>query len=133
VSAKKRRELVWIDAHALRLIHDETVAEHGGASGLRDAGLLESALTRARNAWCYGEDDLFVLAALYGGGVVKNHPFTDGNKRAGFLAAVALLELNRLRFSAGEADAAAQTLALAAGEIGAEAFAAWLKANAEPR
>ena len=130
MSRTKRREPVWIEEQALRIAHDESIAGHGGASGLRDAGLLESALTRARNAWAYGEDDLVALAALYAEGLAKNHPFVDGNKRAAFLAAIAFLQLNGMTFAAGEADAATQTLALAAGEIDAAAFADWLRANA---
>jgi len=126
-------EPVWIDPAALALAHDESVAEHGGPAGVRDAGLLASALARPQNAWSFGERDLYELAALYGHGIAKNHPFVDGNKRTAFIAAVAFLELNGLVFTAGEADAAVQVIALAAGEIDAEGFAAWLRENAGVR
>jgi len=122
-------EPVWIDRAALTLAHEESVAEHGGPSGVRDAGLLESALARPQNAWSYGERDLCELAALYAHGVAKNHPFVDGNKRTAFIVAIAFLELNGLAFTAGEADAAVQVIALAAGEIDAAEFAAWLRGN----
>lgn len=127
------REPVWIDQQSLSLAHDEVVAETGGLLGVRDAGLLESALMRPRNAWSYGERDLFALAGLYAEGVAKNHPFLDGNKRAAFLAAAAFLELNGQVLIAEEADAAVQVLALAAGEIDGGAFAVWLKANVQAR
>jgi death-on-curing protein len=126
-------EPVWLDARAVLIVHDEMLATHGGAPGLRDAGLLESGLTRARNAFTYGETDLHALASLYAAGVVKNHPFTDGNKRTGFLCSALFLELNGLVFGAPEAEAVSRTVALAAGEATADDYAEWLRAWTRPR
>ncbi len=111
------------------LLHDQQLAEHGGLGGLRDAGLLESAMARARNAWSYGEEDLCFLAALYAGGIMQNHPFTDGNKRTGFLAAYVFLDANGLELVAPEVETVLNCLALAAGEIDERAFADWLRGN----
>jgi death-on-curing protein len=122
----------WLDPAAVLIFHEDTLREHGGASGVRDAGLLDSGLNRARNAWAYGEEDLCALAALYAAGVVKNHPFIDGNKRTGFLCAALFLELNGLAFIAPEAEVVAMTLALAASEADADAFAAWLRDSVQP-
>ena len=105
------------------------LSEFGGAAGIRDEGLLDSALGKPENLFAYGKPTLFDLAASYGFGLVKNHPFIDGNKRVGFTVAVVFLELNGYRFQATEADAAVRTLALAAGEMSAAEYAAWLKAN----
>jgi death-on-curing protein len=97
--------------------------------GLRDEGLLESALARPQQLFAYGKPSLFDLAAAYAFGLVRNHPFLDGNKRIGFTTAVVFLELNGYRFAASEVDATIQTLALAAGELDEADYAAWLKAN----
>jgi death-on-curing protein len=126
------REPFWLDESALRLVHDEVVSGTGGVLGVRDAGLLESALMRPRNAFSYGERDVFVLAALYAEGVAKNHPFADGNKRAAFLAAVGFLEINGFVLMADQNDAAAHMIALAASQIDSAAFSAWLRANVKP-
>jgi len=115
------------------IAHDLSLAVHGGAAGVRDAGLLDSALARPRNLHAYGEGDAAALAAAYAFGIVRNHPFIDGNKRSAFLTAALFLELNGFRFVAGEADAAVRTLALAAGEMGEEEFAAWLRENVQSR
>jgi death-on-curing protein len=123
------REPVWIDMGALRLVHDEVVAETGGVFGVRDAGLLESALMRPKNAWSYGERDLVALASLYAEGVAKNHPFADGNKRAAFLSAIGFLALNGLDLKAEQVDAAERMIALAGSGIDAAGYAAWLRAN----
>lgn len=122
-------EPLWLDLEALLVLHAEQLAEHGGAEGVRDQGLLESALARPRNAFAYGERDLIALGALYAAGVVRNHPFVDGNKRAGFLAAYAFLFVNGLEIEASEGEVVVQCLALAAGEIGEDEFAAWLREN----
>lgn len=123
-------EPIWLDLEAVLVLHDEQLAEHGGLAGVRDLGLLESALARPRNAWSYGEGDIIALAALYAAGVMANHPFTDGNKRAGFLAAYAFLYVNGLEIIADEGEVVVHCLALAAGEIGEAEYAAWLRANA---
>jgi death on curing protein len=123
----------WLDLNAVMVMHDEQLAEHGGSSGVRDRGLLESALARPRNAWSYGEQDLVALAALYAAGIMRNHPFVDGNKRAGFLAAYAFLFVNGLEIVADEAEVVVHCLALAASELDEAEFAAWLRANVESR
>lgn len=123
-------EPVWIDAAALRIAHAEAVAEFGGPPGVRDDGLLESALARPLNAWSYGETDLAALAGLYAEGIVRNHPFLDGNKRAAFVASMAFLALNATRAAPDQMDAAEQVIALASGSVDADGYAAWLRANA---
>ena len=124
----------WINPQALRLLHDESLAEHGGASGLRDEGLLESALARPLNLAAYGEPDHADLAAAYGAGLTQNHPFVDGNKRAAFLAVGLFLAVNGYRLVTTQADATLTMLALAAaGELDEAAFAAWIRAHAQPR
>ena len=120
----------WIGRRALELLHDESLAEHGGSSGLRDAGLLESALARPQNLVAYGEPDFADLAAAYGTGLVKNHPFVDGNKRAGFLSVGLFLALNGYRLKVTQAEATLTILALAAGDLDEAAFAAWIRAHA---
>lgn len=122
---------IWVERTAVLLLHDESIALHGGASGVRDIGLLESALARPQNLHAYGEGDAAALAAAYAFGIIKNHPFIDGNKRTGFLAAVLFLEANGARFVASEADTVMRTLALAAGEIDEAEFAKWLRENVE--
>jgi death-on-curing protein len=126
-------EPIWLELQAVQVLHDEQLAEHGGSPGVRDAGLLESALARPRNAWSYGEQDLVALAALYAAGIMRNHPFVDGNKRAGFLAAYAFLDVNGLEIVADEVEVVVQCLALAASEIDNAAFAAWLRENVAAR
>ena len=123
----------WIDKRALLLLHGESLAEHGGASGIRDEGLLDSALARPLNLVAYGEPDLAALAAAYGFGIAKNHPFVDGNKRAAFLAVGLFLFLNGQRLKVTQADATVMVLALAAGEIDEAAFANWIRSNSQPR
>lgn len=121
---------VWIYRETVLALHEQLLAAFGGSAGIRDAGLLESALARPENLFAYGTPDVYALAASYGFGLVKNHPFVDGNKRTGFAVAVLFLELNGYRFEAGEADATIRTLALAAGDLHEADYAAWLKANA---
>ena len=120
---------VWVLRETVFTLHEQSLTEFGGAGGIRDEGLLDSALAKPENLFAYGKPTIFELAASYGFGLVKNHPFIDGNKRAGFIVAVLFLELNGYRFQATEADAAVRTLALAAGELSEKEFAAWLKAN----
>lgn len=117
----------WVDKQALLLLHGESLAEHGGGEGLRDEGLLDSALARPLNLLAYGEPDVAALAASYAMGVAKNHPFVDGNKRAAFLTVGMFLYLNGHRLSTTQADATVTVLALAAGDITEEQFAAWLR------
>lgn len=123
----------WLGVQSVLVMHDEQLAEHGGLGGVRDRGLLESALARPRNAWTYGEQDLVALGALYAAGVMRNQPFVDGNKRTGFLAAYAFLYVNGLEVAADEAEVIVQCLSLAASEIDEAEFAAWLRDNVQER
>ena len=117
----------WIDKSALILLHDESLAEHGGRAGLRDEGLLDSALNKPLNLLAYGEPDFADLAASYASGLAKNHPFVDGNKRAAFLAVGMFLYLNGYRLQTSQADATLTVLGLAAGEVSESEFANWLR------
>ncbi len=111
-------------------IHDRLLALHGGASGLRDRGLLESALARPRQHHAYADSpDVVEMAALYTAGVVRNHPFVDGNKRTGFLIGVLFLELNGIDFKATEEDATHAVTSLAAGSLDEAGYSAWLREN----
>lgn len=123
----------WIDKRALLLLHGESLAEHGGLPGLRDEGLLDSALARPLNLAAYGQPDLAELAAAYGIGLAKNHPFADGNKRAAFLAVGLFLALNGYRLAATQIEATQAMLAVAAGELDEASFGAWLRARMAPR
>lgn len=123
----------WVDKQALVLLHDESLATHGGASGVRDQGLLDSALARPLNLVAYGTPDVAELAAAYASGLVRNHPFIDGNKRAAFLAAGVFLAINGYRLVCDQAAATAAVLALAASELDEPSFAAWLRPHLQPR
>ena len=123
----------WIDRRSLELLHDESLATHGGASGLRDAGLLESALARPLNLAAYGSPEVWDLAAAYGVGLAKNHAFVDGNKRAAFLAVGMFLALNGYRLTAPQADATLTMLAVAAGQMDESTFARWLREHTQKR
>jgi death on curing protein len=123
----------WLGVESVLVMHEEQLAEHGGAGGIRDLGLLESALARPRNAWSYGQEDLVALGALDAAGVMRNHPFVDGNKRTGFLAAYSFLYVNGIEIVAEEAEVVVQCLSLAASEIDEAEFAAWLRENVRPR
>lgn len=125
-------EPVWLPSEIILAIHDEQIAEHGGLAGVRDVYLLDSALARPKNAFAYGERDPCALAALYASGIVRNHPFADGNKRSAFVACELFLTLNGLLLVADDDACVTQTVALAAGEIDEHAFSAWLHANIEP-
>lgn len=125
------KEPVWVLREVVFMLHEESLAQFGGSSGLRDEGLLDSALARPLNLFAYGKPTLTDLAASYAFGLVKNHPFIDGNKRAGFIVAVTFLELNGLRLGAGEADAVIRTLALAAGEMKEASYSEWLKKHSK--
>ena len=123
----------FVSRRALELLHDESLAEHGGRPGLRDEGLLESALTRPHQLLAYGEPDLAALAAAYAFGLARNHAFVDGNKRVAFLATGLFLGLNGHRLVTTQADATLTMLALAAGDLGEDEFAQWLRAHIQPR
>jgi death-on-curing protein len=123
----------WVNRKLLVLLHDESLAMHGGASGIRDEGLLESALARAANLASYGEPDFADLAACYAFGLAKNHPFVDGNKRAAFLSVGLFLGLNGYRLTASQAEATVAVFGLAAGDIDEPTFAAWLRERVAPR
>ncbi|MBL8560422.1 MAG: type II toxin-antitoxin system death-on-curing family toxin [Hyphomonadaceae bacterium] len=125
-------EPVWLETEAILRLHLEQLEEHGGGLGVRDEGLLDSAMSRARNRYVYGETDVVVLATAYASGIVGNHPFIDGNKRTGFIAMALFLEVNGLTVTAEEADVVLTMLALAAGAIDDDAFTAWLRANVAP-
>jgi len=121
----------WISKAALVMLHDESLTEHGGGAGVRDAGLLDSALNRPLNVLAYGDPgnppDVAMLAASYGVGLAKNHAFVDGNKRAAFLAVGLFLALNGWRLQCSQAEATLTMLALAAGDLSEDEFAGWLR------
>jgi len=117
----------WVDKRALLLLHDESLAEHGGATGIRDEGLLDSALARPINLDAYGKPDFADLAAAYAIGLAKNHGFVDGNKRAAFLATGLFLYLNGYRLQVSQADATLTMYAVAAGKMDEATFADWLR------
>lgn len=123
----------WVDKRALLLLHDESLAEHGGLPGLRDEGLLDSALARPANLAAYGAPDVIELAASYCVGLAKNHPFVDGNKRAALLAMGMFLYLNGHRLVASQADATLAILAIASSEWDEATLAAWLRSHIELR
>ena len=119
----------WLRGDVVIAMHGEQIAEHGGSPGIRDAGLLSSALARPQNQVAYGKPSVFNLAAAYAFGVIQNHPFVDGNKRAGFLAAYVFLDLNGWELVASEAEAVSAVMALATGEMDEAGFSDWLKDN----
>jgi death-on-curing protein len=122
-------EPIWLDVAEIIDMHSEQLALFGGADGIRDQGMLESALARPRNRWGYGETDLAALAAAYAFGLAKNHPFVDGNKRAAFHALVVFLRLNDIEFRPDPAQATAIILGLAAGEVSEEGLTRWIRDN----
>jgi death-on-curing protein len=123
------REPAWLSTDLVLAIHDEQLRTFGGPPGLRDQGLLESALARAVNKLAYGSDDLAALAAAYGFGLARNHAFVDGNKRTAFLAIVTFLGLNDLDFVVAETEAVVIMLAVAAGEVDEDGLARWIRDN----
>ena len=122
----------WLTADLVLAIHDEQLREFGGPAGIRDMGALESALGRARNRWAYEGGDLPRLAAAYGFGIARNHPFVDGNKRAALLAIITFLGINDVEFTASEAEAVIMIRDIAAGEIDEEVLARWIADNVSP-
>ena len=119
-------EPIWLSPELVIAIHDEQLAEFGGAPGLRDAGALESALARPLNRYHYGNTDLASLAAAYGFGLSRNHAFVDGNKRTALLANVTFLGLNEVDFVVAEPEAVVMMLALAAGEVDEAGLTQWI-------
>jgi death-on-curing protein len=117
----------WIPLAVALVIHERQLAEHGGGIGVRDEGLLESALARPINSWHYGEVDMAALAAAYAYDVARNHPFVDGNKRTAWVLARLFLRLNEVDLRFDPADAIRVMLALAAGEVSEEALAGWFR------
>jgi death-on-curing protein len=122
---------VWLSRQLILAIHDEQLAEHGGAISVRDDGLLDSALARPLNRAGYGEPDTAELGALYAIAIARNHPFVDGNKRTAFAALVTFLALNGMAFEPPEVDATMAVLRLAAGDMGDDEFTNWVRANTE--
>ena len=121
-------DLVWIEATDIMALHERLLVFHGGAAGLRDEGLLQSAIARPRQLLAYGEAiDVIDMATALTGGLVKNHPFLDGNKRIGFVAGILFIELNGYRFNAPEEAAAEAVMALAAGGMDEAGYAAFLR------
>ncbi len=123
------KEPQWVMRETVLALQERLLAGFGGLSGLRDEGLLDSALARPQQLFNHGKPDIFELAAAYAFGLVRNHPFLDGNKRTGFTMAIIFLELNGHHFTASEVDATLKTLALAARELSEAGFAAWLRQN----
>jgi death-on-curing protein len=119
----------WISRATALAVHDEQLAEHGGEGGLRDAGLLDSALARAANRAEYATPDLFELAAAYGFGLVADHPFVDGNKRTGTVLMELFLELNGQQLTAGDGALVGTILSVAEGSMAEDALADWLRRN----
>lgn len=125
------KKWVWIDPSVVLAVHDAQIAEHGGSAGLRDAGLLESALARPLNLASCGKPDHADLAACYGVGIAKNHPFVDGNNRTAFVVVELFLTLDGWNLRASDADAVIVVLAVAARKIDETGFAEWIRRHAE--
>ena len=125
----ERREPEWIGLELALAVHERQLAEHGGGFGIRDRGLLESALARPINNWHYGDPDRAATAASYAYGLARNHPFVDGNKRTAWVLARLFLRLNGVELRFGPADALRTMLALAAGELSEEALADWFRGH----
>jgi death-on-curing protein len=123
---------VWLGRKLILAIHDEQLAQHGGALGVRDDGLLDSALARPLNRAGYGDPDVAELAAVYAIAIARNHPFLDGNKRTAYVALETFLALNGCALPVSDADAVVATLAMAAGEMNDEEFTAWVRDNTQP-
>lgn len=119
--------IVWVSREVVEAVHDRQLAEHGGGTGVRDAGLLESALARPQNQFHYGETDLAAVAAAYAFGIARNHPFIDGNKRTAWVAARLFLRLNEVALEFDKAEATVMMQQLAGGELEEEAVAAWFR------
>ena len=125
------KEPYWLTREECLALHDMMLSQYGGIAGVRDENLLESALARPQQLFAYGKPRMSDLAAAYVAGIVKNHPFLDGNKRTGFMLGAGFLERNGHEFHAPEAEVVLRTLALAAGEMSEAAYAEWLKTNSK--
>jgi len=123
--------VLWMEREDALALHDMVLAQHGGLAGVRDMGLLDSALNRPRLLHVYGKPDLPVLSAAYAHGIVQNHPFHDGNKRTGFLVAATFLESNGWSFTAAEAEVVISTVALADRKMSEAEYGAWLRRNSK--
>ena len=129
-----KKKLLWIDEHVALAIHDRLLALHGGANGVSDMSLLQSALARPRHPHSHANRaDVVEMAALYTAGIVRNHPFVDGNKRTGFVIGVLFLELRGFDFNASEEDATQAVMALAAATLDETGYSAWLRKNVKGR
>jgi death-on-curing protein len=129
----RRREPTWLTRRIIDVIHDAQIREHGGSSGVRDDGLLESALARPQQKWAYAEKpDWAILAAAYAFGLAKNHGYVDGNKRVAFMAAYVFVGLNEHEFDADETDVANTIERVAAGQVSEVALAAWFREHLHP-
>lgn len=133
MTQKEMDSWVWLDNAVLMAVHDEQLAEHGGISGVRDEGMFLSAMSRAQNLAAYGTPDIAELAAAYGLGLAKNHPFLDGNKRTAFVAVELFLMLNGHSLKATDVDCIITMLAVAAGEMDEVSFAGWIRKNSVQR
>jgi death-on-curing protein len=129
------KEPVWIRQDVVLMMHEEVMMHHGGPEGVRDFGLLESALARPRNLFAYSEQDVSIarFAAAYAKGIIANHPFVDGNKRTAFTVSLTFLKLNGLEVTATKEDRVLTFWSLAAGEISEEQLAQWFERNMAPR
>ena len=127
------KKWIWIDSRAIIAIHDEQLAEHGGAAGTRDQGLLASALSRPINLAAYEKPDAAAFAASYAVGLAKNHPFVDGNKRTAFVALELFLALNGFELNANDVDCILTTLAVASGEMDEPMLSEWIRGNMKKR
>jgi len=125
------KAVTWVHRAVVHAVHELQIREHGGTMGIRDMDLLESALARPLHLLAYSEASLFGLSAAYTHGIVKNHPFLDGNKRTGFVVGILFLESNGFRFNAPEDEAIRKVLALASGDIAASDYEQWLEENSE--
>ena len=125
-------EPVWIDLEVVLAIHDEQLAEHGGQAGVRDRGLLESAMARPQNQFAYGEHSIARLAASYAFGISRNHPFLDGNKRTSLVVAELFLALNGSELTATDAECVTTFIRLAAGDLTEEQLADWIAGHSTP-
>lgn len=127
------KEPAWVSREECLAIHEMMLAQHGGLAGVRDAGLLESALSKPRNLFTYAKPTHAEMAASYAAGIILNHPFLDGNKRTGFMVAAVFLEVNGYELRATEESVVESTLGLAAGRLEEKDYAAWLKENSARR
>jgi death on curing protein len=125
----EKTEPKWFPSEAVELLQAHLLEQFGGSSGLRDAGGLESALERPKNLFAYGESTFFELATAYASGIIRNHPFVDGNKRLGLAIALTFLEMNGYRTNLDEAEAVVMTLGLASREVEETGYTRWLEDN----